>query len=84
MIWATLAVRDGAILHAIVNGDWHPRPIDSVGRLEEALAGAAAEPGALRGAVADFLAGDIEFAGVEADDLMSAFGKALDACEPVC
>ena len=84
MIWATLAVRDGAILHAIVNGDWHPRPIDSVGRLEEALAGAAAEPEALREAVADFLAGDVEFAGVEADDLMSAFGRALDACEPAC
>ena len=83
MIWATLAVRDGAILHAIVNGDWHPRPIDSVGRLEEALVGAAAKPEALRGTVADFLAGDVEFAGVEADDLMSALRKALDACEPV-
>ncbi len=78
LIWATLAVRDGVVLHAIVNGDWHPRPLDSVAWLEDALTGAAAEPAALRGRVEAFLArADVEFAGVTADDLMAALAKAL-------
>ncbi len=78
MIWATLVVRDGTVLHAVVNGDWHPRPIDGVAWLEQALSGVAAEEDALRAAVEAFLArDDVEFAGVEVDDLMSALGKAL-------
>lgn len=83
MIWATLVVRDGAILHAVINGDWHPRPIDSVAWLEDALAGVAASETAMRGAVEAFLArDDVEFAGVEAGDLMSALGKALADQKP--
>ena len=78
MIWTTLVVRDGRVLKAVVNGDWHPRPIDSVGWLEDALAGVAAEEAAVRDCVSGFLGrADVEFAGVELDDLMSAFGKAL-------
>ena len=78
MIWATLVVRDGAVLHAIVNGDWHPRPIDGVAWLEDALAGAAATEEGLREVVTGFLGrDDVEFAGVETDDLMSALSKAL-------
>lgn len=78
MLWATLLVRDGVVAHAIVNGDWHPRPIDGVAWLEEALTGVAAGEGALRDAVTAFLArDDVEFAGVESDDLMSALSKAL-------
>lgn len=84
LIWATLVVRDGAVLHAIVNGDWHPRPLDSVAWLEESLIGAAAAPGAIRDRVAAFLANpDIEFAGVTADDLCAALGIALDGQGPV-
>ena len=80
MIWATLALRDGAVLRAIVNGDWHPRPIDSVGWLEDGLAGAAAEPAALRARIASFLARpEVEFAGVTLDDLATALDKALTA-----
>lgn len=78
MIWATLALRDGKVLKAVVNGDWHPRPIDSVGWLEDSLAGAAAEPAALRARIENFLARpEVEFAGVAADDLASALNKAL-------
>ena len=48
LIWATLAVRDGGVLHAVVNGDWHPRPLHSIAWLEDARIGARAEPGAIR------------------------------------
>ena len=84
MLWATLVLRDGAVLHAILNGDWHPRPIDSVGWLEEALAGCAANEAHIRTRITDFMGRDeVEFAGVEIDDLMAAFGKALADQKPV-
>ncbi|MEC7489595.1 MAG: hypothetical protein VYA17_08420 [Pseudomonadota bacterium] len=83
MLWATLVVRDGVIFHALLNGDWHPRPIDSVARLEETLIGVLATVDAVRARVAGFLSDDeVEFAGVELDDLMSAFGKALADQKP--
>jgi lipoate-protein ligase A len=78
MIWATLAVREGRVLKAIMNGDWHPRPIDSVTWLEDGLGGVEAIPPALRGATDAFLARpEVEFAGVAAEDLVSAMEKAL-------
>ncbi|MEE2995785.1 MAG: hypothetical protein VX700_01445 [Pseudomonadota bacterium] len=80
MLWATLAVRDGKIFHAILNGDWHPRPIDAVGWLEDALVGVDATEDAVRDAVTSFMArDDVEFASVEIANLMAAFGKALSA-----
>ena len=84
MLWATLVVRDSKVLHATLNGDWHPRPIDSVGWLEEALAGVDATESAIRDAVTAFMGRDeVEFASVEIDDLMSAFSKALADQKPV-
>ena len=84
LIWATLVLRDNQILHAIVNGDWHPRPLDSVAWLEESLIGAAADPAALRDRVETFLANDdVEFAGVTADDLCAALDIALNGQGPV-
>ena len=84
LIWATLVLRDGAVLHAIVNGDWHPRPLDSVGWLEESLICAAANPAAIRDRVETFLANDnVEFAGVTADDLCAALDIALNGQGPV-
>ena len=78
MIRATLAVRDGCVLHAIVNGDWHPRPLESVAWLEDALTGLDASANVLGAAAQEFLArDDVEFAGVEAGDLTAAFEKAL-------
>ena len=78
MIRATLAVREGRVLDAVVNGDWHPRPLDSVDWLERSLAGAPAEPASLRRAIETFLAReDVEFAGVAADELMAALEAAL-------
>lgn len=78
MLWATLVLRGGKVMHAVINGDWHPRPIDSVGWMEETLVGVDATEDALRAAVGDFLGrDDVEFAGVEIDDLMSALSKAL-------
>ena len=78
LIRAALAVRDGCVLHAVVNGDWHPRPLHSIGWLEEALVGARAEPGAIRERIVTFLArADVEFAGVTADDLTAAMAIAL-------
>ena len=83
MIRATLAVRGESVLGAIVNGDWHPRPLESIAWLEDALCGVAAEPGALRMAVEAFLArADVEFAGVGADDLMAAIDAALAELQP--
>lgn len=78
LIWATLVVNGGTVRHAVINGDWHPRPIDSVAVLEGALAGLPATPAALEEAVSAFLArADIEYAGVETAHLMTALTKAL-------
>lgn len=83
MIWTTLLVRDGTIAGAIVNGDWHPRPLDSVAWLEQSLVGAPATDVGLRGRIEDFLArADVEFAGVGADDLVGACAKALSSLVP--
>ena len=83
MIRATLAVRDGIVLDSIVNGDWHPRPLESIDWLERALAGVAAEPDSLRHAVEAFLSrNDVEFAGIAVDDLMTAFEASLADCKP--
>ena len=80
MIWATLALRDGHVLRAIVNGDFHPRPIESVDWLEDGLKGAAADGAALRARVDEFLARDgVEYAGITARDLAAALEKALAA-----
>ena len=84
MIRATLAVRDGAVLQAIVNGDWHPRPLDGIAWLEDALAGANADEGSLKDRVHDFLTrDDVEFAGIEPGDLTAALDKALADLHPV-
>ncbi|MBB4285183.1 lipoate--protein ligase family protein [Roseospira goensis] len=82
LIWTALKVRDGTVAAALVNGDWHPRPTDSVAWLEQALAGCPATTEALRARVAAFLArDDVEFAGIEAEDLAAAFDRALaDLC----
>ena len=73
-----------ATFFSLANGDWHPRPIDSVGWLEEALAGVDATEAAIRDAVTAFMGrDDVEFASVEIDDLMSAFGKALTDQKPI-
>lgn len=83
MVRTSLALRDGRVLHAIVNGDWHPRPLDAVAWLEDALAGSDADSAALRGRVEKFLArDDVEFAGIEADDLVAALDKALADRQP--
>ena len=78
MIRVTLLVRDGTVAHAIVNGDWHPRPQDGIAWLEQALEGAEATTPALRTRVETFLARpDVEFAGVEPNDLTAALEKAV-------
>ena len=83
MIRATLAVREGRVVDAIVNGDWHPRPLESIDWFERALAGVSARPGPLRQSVETFLAReDMEFAGIGVDDLMTAFEAALADCRP--
>ena len=83
MIWATLAIRSGKVMHAIINGDWHPRPIDGVGWLEDSLIGTEAAPGAIRDRIEAFLhRPDIEFAGIAADDLTAACEIALAGLRP--
>jgi lipoate-protein ligase A len=78
MIRTALLVRDGQVAHAIVNGDWHPRPLDSIAWLETALEGSDATAAALGQRVEAFLArADVEFAGVEAADLTAALEKAV-------
>lgn len=78
LIWATLVVQDGTIRHAVLNGDWHPRPHHSTDWFEAELAGVPATEAALRAHVEGFLARDgVEWAGVEPDHLMAALGRAL-------
>ena len=55
-----------------------------MGWLEDALAGVDATGDDVRSSVTEFLGrDDVEFAGVQVDDLMSAFGKALADQKPV-
>ena len=78
LIWAALQVRGDVIVQAIVNGDWHPRPSESVGWLEDALAGCPARADAVIERTDAFLArSDVEFAGVELSDLEAALTGAL-------
>jgi lipoate-protein ligase A len=78
LIWATLVVNDGTIRHAVLNGDWHPRPIHSTDWFEAELAGVPATEEAIRQHIDRFLARDgVEWAGVEPAHLMTALGKAL-------
>jgi len=84
MIWATLALRDGEVVHAIINGDWHPRPIESVAWLEDSLIGAPAETAALARRIDAFLSRpEVEFAGIEPGDIMAALKYSLAAQQPV-
>ena len=79
LIWASLVVRDGVIHHAVLNGDWHPRPIESVSWCEQGFRGVAATEAAIEAYLREFLAReDVEWAGVELSHLMTALGKALD------
>jgi len=78
MIWATVVIRDGRVRHAVVNGDFHPRPLASVGELEGALAGLPANAATLRERVEMFLSReDVEYAGVEAAHICTALERAL-------
>lgn len=78
LIWLSLLVRGGVVQRAIVNGDWHPRPLRSVAWLEDGFAGLAATREACGAHVEAFLArADVEFAGVEPVHLLTALDKAL-------
>lgn len=78
LIWLSLLVRDGVVVRAIVNGDWHPRPLRSVAWLEDGFAGLAATREACGAHIEAFLArADVEFAGVEPAHLLTALDKAL-------
>ena len=78
LIRTTLLVRDGQVVHAIVNGDWHPRPLDAIAWLESALDGAETTPDALGDRIETFLARpDVEFAGIEPGDLIAALNKSV-------
>ncbi|WP_119166621.1 lipoate--protein ligase family protein [Algihabitans albus] len=82
LIWTALKVRDQAVEAAIVNGDWHPRPTESIEWLERDLVGCAAEVGALEVKVRAFLARqDVEFAGIESEHLVTALRQSLDRLE---
>ncbi len=79
LIWTALKLRDGRVEAAIVNGDWHPRPTESIEWLEQALTGCPAEADALAARVETFLArSDVEFAGIEAEHLSAALRRSLD------
>ncbi|SDE21408.1 lipoate--protein ligase family protein [Paraburkholderia lycopersici] len=78
LIWLSLLVRGGTVVKAIVNGDWHPRPLASVAWLEDGFAGLAATREACSAHIEAFLARpDVEFAGVEPVHLVTALDKAL-------
>ena len=83
LIWTALKVRDRSVEAAIVNGDWHPRPTESIDWLERDLVGCDAEVDALEARVRGFLARqDIEFAGIECEHLVAALTQSLDRLTP--
>jgi lipoate-protein ligase A len=78
LIWLSLLVREGLVMRAIVNGDWHPRPIRSVDWLEEGFTGLPATREACERYINAFLErDDVEFAGVKAAHLLKALDLAL-------
>jgi lipoate-protein ligase A len=78
LIWLSLLVRDGRVLRAIVNGDWHPRPTRSVEWLEDGFAGLLADRESCGRHIEAFLQRpDVEFAGVDLEHLMDALDFAL-------
>ena len=78
LIWTALKLRDDHVEAAIVNGDWHPRPTESIEWLERSLAGSPAEEAALAARVRAFLErDDVEFAGIEAEHLTAALRQSL-------
>jgi lipoate-protein ligase A len=78
LIWLSLLVRDGRVMRAIVNGDWHPRPIRAVDWLEEGFTDLPATHEACERYINAFLErDDVEFAGVEASHLLRALDLAL-------
>jgi lipoate-protein ligase A len=78
LIWLSLLVREGLVMRAIVNGDWHPRPIRSVDWLEEGFTGLPATREACERHINAFLErDDVEFAGVKAAHLLKALDLAL-------
>ncbi|HTR11318.1 MAG TPA: hypothetical protein VMJ11_32615 [Paraburkholderia sp.] len=78
LIWLSLLVREGTVVKAIVNGDWHPRPLASVAWLEDGFTGLAATREACAAHIEAFLARtDVEFAGVEPIHVITALDKAL-------
>jgi lipoate-protein ligase A len=80
LLWFSALVRQDKIVKAILNGDFHPRPVQSVQWLEDALAGIEATPAACEAVYRQFLARpDVELAGVDVAHLMAATAKALDA-----
>jgi lipoate---protein ligase len=82
LIWLSLLVRDDRIERAIVNGDWHPRPLRSVAWLEAGFDGLPATHEACRSHIEAFFARqDVEYAGAAPDHLMAAVDKALAARE---
>ena len=83
LIRTTLLVRDGRVVHAIVNGDWHPRPLDAIAWLESALEGADATSAGLSDRINTFLdRPDVEFAGIEPADLIAALDKSVAGLAP--
>ncbi len=79
LIRATIALRGDRIVAAILNGDWHPRPLNSVEFLERELLGIKAIRSDIEKKVGHFLQREgIEFAGVGTEDLMKAIGIALE------
>lgn len=83
LIWTALKVRGRSVEAAIVNGDWHPRPTESIDWLERELVGCPAELEMLEARVRSFLARqDVEFAGIECEHLVAALGQSLDRLTP--
>ena len=71
------------VLKAIINGDWHTRPVVCVAWLEDTITGFPANLDSLRKSAAAFLArDDVEFAGVTVDDILAAMEIALGEMSP--
>lgn len=78
LIWLSLLVRERRIVRAIVNGDWHPRPLRSVDWLEAGFKGLPATREACGAHIEAFFARqDVEYAGVSPEHLKTAVDKAL-------
>ncbi|MEW5913938.1 MAG: hypothetical protein AB1814_15375 [Thermodesulfobacteriota bacterium] len=78
LVRVTLAVVDGRMHDLIITGDFHPSPYGVIKDMEDTLRGAPCSLTVVRQKLEEIYAGPgVELAGIEVQDFVAAFAKAL-------